>query len=92
MKVGDRTIQHVPEMKASGMSFFGEGRFNLGPEAFASDAELTKTVLHELCRLYTTRSVAGVSGEPVAAETAAAEEFAEQSLQMVMERMKRMSR
>ncbi len=33
---------------ASGMTMFGENGFLIGNEAFASDAELGKAILHEL--------------------------------------------
>ncbi len=55
---------------------FGENGFLIGNEAFTSSAELSKTVLHELYRLNTSASAAGVSAELAAQETKAAFEFA----------------
>jgi hypothetical protein len=45
------------------MTLFGENGFSAGREAFASDAELTKALLHETIRPVTSQSVASVSGE-----------------------------
>lgn len=69
-------IQYEPGLSASGMTMFGENGFLVGNEAFASSEELSKTVLHELYRLYTTQSVSGVYGELAAQETKAAFDFA----------------
>lgn len=60
---------------------FGENGFVLGREAFASQAELGKTVLHELHRLSTSSSAGGVSGGLAAEETAAAFSFAERAIE-----------
>jgi hypothetical protein len=60
---------------------FGENGFLIGREAFASEAEFIKTILHELYRLYTS-SVgrgAGASAEAAEAETKAAFEFAQRA-------------
>jgi hypothetical protein len=52
--------------------------------AFASEAEFTKTLLHELYRLATSASrVVGVHGELVSAETNAAYNFAERAFPAV---------
>jgi hypothetical protein len=60
------------------MTLFGENAFVIGREAFKSQAELTKTLLHELHRLATTASkVEGVSGPLAAQETAGAASFAD---------------
>jgi hypothetical protein len=73
-----RTVIYNPELEASGMSLFGEDGFLIGREAFKSEAELTKTILHELHRLTTTASKAeGVSGALAAEETKAAATFAD---------------
>jgi hypothetical protein len=77
VNIGSRVIQYEPGLSASGMTMFGENGFLIGNEAFASEGELARTVLHELFRL-TTSSVpeAGVSGATAAAETEAAFNFA----------------
>lgn len=46
--IGGRFIQYEPSLPASGMTWFGEGGFVLGPDAFVSEAELIRTCLHEL--------------------------------------------
>ncbi len=63
------------------MTMFGEKGFVIGRNAFASETELTKTILHETYRLRT--SQVGASGAAsqaaVTAETMAAEGFAERA-------------
>lgn len=59
---------------------FGENGFLIGNEAFTSSGELSKTVLHELYRLNTSASAAGVSAELAARETKAAFDFAEKGI------------
>jgi hypothetical protein len=85
VRVGGRLIQYEPGLQASGMTMFGENGFLIGREAFASEAELAKTLLHELYRLKT--SVIGPSGvfagEVVAVETKAAFDFAERAYDAV---------
>jgi len=78
VKIAGRVIQYEPGLPASGMTMFGENGFLIGREAFASEAELSKTVLHELYRLTTSvAKTAGVTAESAAAETKAAADFAE---------------
>ena len=79
MNIGGRTILVDPGVPASGMTLFGENGFVLGREAFVSDAELTKTLLHETRRLETSQSVAGASGRLVSSETDATFSFAERA-------------
>jgi hypothetical protein len=80
VKITGRTIQYEPKLPASGMTIFGENGFLLGPQAFKSEAELTKTLLHELHRLATsTVKTTGATGAGVAKETAAAAGFAERA-------------
>ncbi len=50
-RIGERFIQYEPDLPASGMTMFAANGFLLGREAFVSEAELTKTLLHELYRL-----------------------------------------
>lgn len=54
------------------MTLFGENGFVLGRQAFASQAELTQTLLHEIHRLVTSQAGAGVSASLAASETTAA--------------------
>jgi hypothetical protein len=61
------------------MTLFGENGFVLGREAFVSEAELTKTLLHETYRLTTSQSAVGVSGAVASAETNEAFSFAERA-------------
>jgi hypothetical protein len=81
INVGGRIIQYEPGLPASGMTMFGQNGFLIGREAFASQAELTKTVLHELYRLSSSHIGRGAaaSGAGVAAETEAAFQFAERA-------------
>lgn len=88
INVGGRVIQYEPGLPASGMTMFGENGFLIGREAFASDAELNKTVLHELHRLNTSASSGGVSGDLAAEETQAAFDFAERAANQVLEAKK----
>jgi DNA-directed RNA polymerase subunit RPC12/RpoP len=61
VKIAGRIIQYEPGLPASGMTMFGENGFLIGREAFTSEAELAKTVLHELYRL--TTSTAKTAGD-----------------------------
>jgi hypothetical protein len=79
LTINGRTIIVEPGMPASGMTLFEENAFVVGREAFTSDAELTKTLLHETQRLVTSRSSGGVSGELATSETEAAASFAERA-------------
>jgi hypothetical protein len=81
VKIGNRLIQYEPALNSSGLSMFGENGFLIGNQAFSSKAELTKTVLHELHRLYTSAATKGgaVSGALVKQETRSAFEFAEKA-------------
>jgi hypothetical protein len=86
VRIGGRVIQYEPGLKASGMTMFGENGFLIGREAFRSEGELIKTLLHETHRLKTTASTqgAGVSGAMVKAETEAAYEFAERAYEAIV--------
>jgi len=83
VNIGGRVIQYEPGLPASGMTMFGENGFLIGREAFASEAELNKTVLHELHRLNTSASSGGVSGDLATEETQAAFDFAERANQVI---------
>jgi hypothetical protein len=77
VEIGGRLIQYEPGLPASGMTMFGENGFLVGSEAFSSEGELAKTVLHELFRLSTSVvPEAGATGATAAAETDAAFGFA----------------
>jgi hypothetical protein len=76
VNISGRLIQYEPGLPASGMTMFGENGFLIGREAFTSQAELQKTVLHELYRLNTSNSTTGVSGTLASQETKAAFDFA----------------
>ena len=77
--INGRIIQYEPNLPASGMTMFGENGFLIGKEAFKSQVELQKTILHELHRLNTSSSASGVSSSLAAKETKAAFDFAEKA-------------
>jgi hypothetical protein len=81
--VNGRLIQYEPGLPASGMTMFGENGFLIGPEAFASESELQQTVLHELYRLNTSASSAGVSASLATQETQAAAGFAARAVNYI---------
>jgi len=67
-------------LPASGFTLFEENAFVIGKEAFKSQAELNKTLLHELYRLNTSGAKsARVSRASAAAETKSAATFAEET-------------
>src|SRR5205085_1710728 len=73
IEINGKKISVEPAMPASAMTWFEEDTFTLDREAFVSDAELIKTLLHEKHRLATSRSLAsGVSRELATTETNAA--------------------
>jgi hypothetical protein len=78
VKIGRYTVQYEP-LAFSGFTSFGIDGFVIGKEAFSSDAEFKKTLLHELYRLH--HSEIGRVGEAdrysPRAETDAAFQFAE---------------
>jgi hypothetical protein len=78
VQIGNRTISYEPDLPASGMTWAGKG-FHLGKDAFSSQAELTKTVLHELHRLGGTIPGNAATGAAATAETQAAASFAEKA-------------
>jgi hypothetical protein len=84
VEIGGRLIQYEPGLPASGMTMFGENGFLIGNEAFATEGELAKTVLHELFRLGTsTVPEAGVTGATAASETQATAAFAERAFEFL---------
>jgi hypothetical protein len=85
VRVGGRLIQYEP-VPISGMTMFGENGFVIGKQAFASEQELAKTVLHELYRLshsVMAKEGGAISQATAAAETQAAFEFAERASAVV---------
>ena len=60
-----------PVVPSSALTLFGGKGFILGREAFPSDAELTKALLHETIGLVTSESVSSVSGKSRTASTGA---------------------
>jgi hypothetical protein len=68
LNIGGRTILVDPGVPSSGTTLFGENGFIVGREAFTSDAELTKTLLHETLRPVTNQSAVDVSGEVATSE------------------------
>ena len=77
VEIAGRTIQYEPGLNASGMTMFGENGFLVGNEAFASEGELAKTILHELFQLGTSAIPSeGVTAATAATETEAAFGFA----------------
>lgn len=83
VEINGVTIQYEPGLPASGMTMFGEKGFLVGPDAFSSPLELKKTILHELHRLRTSGSAAGVSAEMASEETKAAFDFAERASKVI---------
>jgi len=86
VRIGGRLIQYEPGLNASGMTMFGENGFLIGRQAFKSEAEFVKTLLHESYRLATSLigRGAGANAANVAAETEAAFSFADRAYQAVI--------
>lgn len=87
VRIGQRPVIYQHDLTYSeAMTLSGEGGFVLGPKAFKSEAELTKTLLHETYRLHTS-SVLGKAvdvGQSVAtSETGATFDFAERAFKAV---------
>ncbi|HYO52726.1 hypothetical protein [Archangium sp.] len=86
VRINGRLIQYEPGAPCSGMTLFGENGFLLGHEAFKSESEVVKTLLHELHRL--TTSVVRSEGATMAtvhSETQAAKIFADRAFKAVLE-------
>ena len=84
VKIGDYTIQYE-DISFSGFTLFGAKGFVIGNEAFVSEAELKKTLLHELYRLHHSELArgGGVDKHVIRAETNAAFEFAERFYELI---------
>jgi hypothetical protein len=85
VRINGRLIQYEPGLPASGMTLFGENGFLLGREAFKSEPEVVKTLLHELHRLTTSVVRAeGATQVTVQSETQAAKAFADRAFHAVL--------
>ena len=78
IEINDRTISY-DDAPFSGMTWFEKNGFNIGKEAFKSEEELIKTVLHELHRLTTSKLRGSGNAADVSKETQAAFNFAEKA-------------
>ena len=83
LRVVGRLVQYEPNWPFSGMTIFEENGFLLGQQAFSSEEELTKSVLHELYRLATSVARDTGGGGANNAETKAAYEFADRAFNAV---------
>lgn len=82
VEINGRTLQYQPGGKFSGFSWFEKRGFILGDEAFRSEEELKKTILHELHRVTTSTILSGQNGisqNLATKETLSAYKFAEQA-------------
>jgi hypothetical protein len=84
VKIGNYTVQYEP-LPFSGFTSFGINGFVIGKEAFKSEAEFKKTLLHELYRLHHSEvnKGGGADKDLAKAETLAAFQFAEQFYKMI---------
>jgi hypothetical protein len=78
IEINGRTISY-DDAPFSGMTWFEKNGFNIGREAFKSEEELVKTVLHETHRLRTSTLRGTGTATEVSKETKAAFDFAEKS-------------
>ncbi|MCA8952139.1 MAG: DUF4157 domain-containing protein [Planctomycetes bacterium] len=84
--IGGRLIQYEAEFTYAEAMTLGQEGFVMGPRAFADEAEVAKTLLHELHRLHTSTVVAtGSANATTAAQTTrSAFEFAEAAWRLLM--------
>ena len=82
-----RKIFVEPEAPFAGLTWMEQNAFHLGTEAFETDKELLKTLLHELYRLEhrTVHQARGISQSSATRETILAFEFAERALKALQE-------
>lgn len=80
-KINGRVIIVEPDLPYSGMTISEESGFLLGKEAFSSNEELTKTILHELYRLKTSNIIfwGSATRKDITEETGNALAFADYS-------------
>ena len=78
IRIGRYKIQYEA-LPFSGFTAFGDTGFVIGKEAFASEPEFKKTLLHELYRLHHSELAKGegIDRHTIKAETEAAFQFAE---------------
>lgn len=81
IEINGRTISY-DDAPFSGMTWFEKNGFNIGREAFISEEELIKTVLHEMHRLKTSVLRGSGSASEVTRETQAAFDFAEMAYEL----------
>ena len=84
IRIGRYRIQYEA-LPFSGFTSFGTDGFVIGKEAFASELEFKKTLLHELYRLHHSDLAKGrgVDRHTIRAETDAAFQFAERYYTMI---------
>ena len=84
VSIGKYTVQYEA-LPFSGFTSFGIVGFVIGKEAFASESELKRTLLHELYRLHHSELAkgGGVDKHTIKAETDAAFQFAERFYMMI---------
>jgi hypothetical protein len=84
IRIGRYRIQYEA-LSFSGFTSFSTDGFVIGKEAFASESELKKTLLHELYRLHHSELAkgGGVDKHTIRAETDAAFQFAERFWTMI---------
>jgi tetratricopeptide (TPR) repeat protein len=83
INIGGRLIQYEPQLPASGMTLFQEKGFVMGREAFTSQLEAQRTILHELYRLHASAAAGGMTGSLASQETKAAYDFADKAVKVL---------
>ncbi len=81
IEINGRTISY-DDAPFSGMTWFEKNGFNIGREAFVSEEELIKTVLHEMHRLKTSTLRGTGTAAQVTQETKAAFDYANKTLNL----------
>ncbi|MDF0716489.1 hypothetical protein PY092_10040 [Muricauda sp. 334s03] len=81
IEINGRTISY-DNAPFSGMTWFEKNGFNIGEEAFASEDELIKTILHEMHRLKTSKLRGSGTAAEVSEETKAAYDFANKTINL----------
>lgn len=87
VQFGGRYIQNVPNGRFSGFTDFEQNGFAMGREAWVSEEETVKTILHELHRLSTSSVAEGLTQAQVTAETKAAQDFANRAFNAIFRRL-----
>jgi hypothetical protein len=81
IEINIRTISY-DDAPFSGMTWFEKNGFNIGSEAFASEEELIKTILHEMHRLTTSTLRGSGTAAQVTQETQAAFNYANKTFNL----------